>query len=556
MPEAEPRTLELRDYLRVVRRRKWTVLLAVLVAVPAALALSYRETPVYEAEAKLLVEPQLVEQLFTPTAGDQRGGRAAAAELGTEIQVMSSPDVRKAVADKLGRPPGDVWFGPIAETRVVAIVSTSTEKAEAAETANAYAETYLEVRRERAVEELLDAADQVQVEIDKLTQQIADLDAQLALNPPVITGEREGPTDPRVNDRARLEGKRNTYIQQLDSIQTGATVTQQAGGEVIAEAGLPRSPVNKTPVRNGVAGLGLGLILGVALAFLREYLDDTVKSKEDLERASGLTVVGLIPSLPEWKNRKATPLVTTSQPRSHAAEAYRTLRTSVEFLALEHPISSVQVTSALAQEGKTTTLSNLATSFAKAGQRVIVLCCDLRRPRVHEFFGLTNKVGFTSVLLGEAPLADAIQQVPGDLPLGLVSSGPLPPNPAELLSSKRAAGVIQALDDRCDLLLVDSPPVVPVTDGLVIAGLVDAVLLVADSRSTTKRGLTRAVELLRQIDAPLVGAVLNGVGSGAEYGYAAGKEYYPYYRAEERRERTGAEPNGRRRAPKKARLFS
>jgi len=555
MPEAEPRTLELRDYLRVVRRRKWMVLLAVLVAVPVALALSYREKPQYEANAKLLVEPQLVEQLFTPTADGSRGGRELEQNLATEIQVMGSPPVRKAVAEELGRSPGEVGFVVVAETSVVAVRAFSGDAEEAAETSNVYAETYLEVRRQRAVEELFSAADQVQVEIDKLSQRIADLDADLVVNPPPPAGEGRA-TDARVAERARLEGQRTTYIQQLDRIQTGAAVAQQAGGEVIAEADVPGTPVNKTPVRNGVAGLALGLIIGVALAFLREYLDDTVKSKEDLERASGLTVVGLIPALPEWKNRKTTPLVAQAQPRSHAAEAYRTLRTSVEFLALEHPISSVQITSAMAQEGKTTTLSNLATSFAKAGQRVIVLCCDLRRPRVHDFYGLSNDVGFTSVLLGEAPLADAIQPVPGDLPLGLVSSGPLPPNPAELLSSKRAAGVIQALDDRCDLLLVDSPPVVPVTDGLVIAGLVDAVLLVADSGSTTKRGLARAVELLRQIDAPLVGAVLNGVSSGSEYGYAGGKEYYPSYRGEERRERAVAEPNGRRRGSKKARLSS
>jgi capsular exopolysaccharide synthesis family protein len=226
-----------------------------------------------------------------------------------------------------------------------------------------------------------------------------------------------------------------------------------------------------------------------------------------------------------------------AQPRSHAAEAYRTVRTSIEFLSLDHPITSVQVTSALAAEGKTTTLSNLAVTFAKGGQRVIVLCCDLRRPRVHEFFGLDNRIGFTSVLFGESPLQEAIQDVPSDgLPLRLVASGPLPPNPAELLSSNRAASVIEALHERCDLLLIDSPPVLPVTDALVLAGLVDGVLLVGDSGATTKRSLGRAVELLRQVDAPLVGGVLNGVGARTEYGYQYGKDYYAYH----------AEPAGKR----------
>ncbi len=202
------------------------------------------------------------------------------------------------------------------------------------------------------------------------------------------------------------------------------------------------------------------------------------------------------------------------------------MRTSVEFLSLDRPIGSIQVTSALAAEGKTSTLANLAVTFARAGQRVIILCCDLRRPRVHEFFGLSNRVGFTSVLLGDTPLGTAIQQADRELPIGLVASGPLPPNPAELLASKRAVDVVEDLDRRCDLLLIDSPPVLPVTDALVISGLVDGVLLVASGGSSTKRGIKRATELLHQVDAPLIGAILNGVQHKYEYGYAYGDNRY------------------------------
>ena len=308
----------------------------------------------------------------------------------------------------------------------------------------------------------------------------------------------------------------------------GISVVQGGGNQVLAEASVPTTPINAGPTRNILAGLVLGLVLGIALAFLREYLDDTVKTKEDLEVAAGLTVVGLIPALPDWKKKDATPLVSHLQPRSPAAEAYRSVRTSVEFLSLDQTIGSIQVTSALASEGKTSTLANLAVTFARAGQRVIVLCCDLRRPRVHEFFGLSNRVGFTSVLLGDTPIATAIQAADADLPIGLVASGPLPPNPAELLASRRAVDVIEDLDRRCDLLLIDSPPILPVTDGLVISGLVDGVLLVASSGSSTKRGVKRATELLRQVDAPLIGSILNGVGSKAEYGYTYGGDnrYY------------------------------
>ena len=290
--------------------------------------------------------------------------------------------------------------------------------------------------------------------------------------------------------------------------------------------GCRPEPNNENPTSNIIAGLAIGIVLAIALALLREYLDDRIKTKDDLESASGQTVIGLVPEIADWKNREATELVSVSKPNAPAAEAYRTVRTAVEFLGLDQPIGSLQVTSAAAGEGKTTTLANLAVTFARVGQRVIILCCDLRRPRIHQFFGLTNNVGFTSILLGDAPTSAAIQPVKGGLPLGLVASGPLAPNPAELLASKRAVAVIEELDSQCDLLLIDSPPVLPVTDAQVISGLVDGVLLVGSAGTSTKRDVKRAVELLHQVDAPLIGSVLNNVHSKHDSSYTYGDSRY------------------------------
>jgi capsular exopolysaccharide synthesis family protein len=222
-------------------------------------------------------------------------------------------------------------------------------------------------------------------------------------------------------------------------------------------------------------------------------------------------------------------LVSATNPKSPAAEAYRTLRTNIQFLDLEHPIRSLQVTSASAVEGKTTTLANLAITMAKTGAHIIVVCCDLRRPRLHEFFNLTHDVGFTSVLLGEVPLSQALQPVDPDGRLQVLASGPPPPNPSELLASKRAAELFELLVGRADMLLVDSPPVLPVTDALVISGLVDASIVVGTVDSTAKRGLNHAVTALHQVDAPLVGSVLNGISISEAYGsaYAHGYAYGP-----------------------------
>jgi non-specific protein-tyrosine kinase len=179
----------------------------------------------------------------------------------------------------------------------------------------------------------------------------------------------------------------------------------------------------------------------------------------------------------------------------------------VYFVGLERG-RTFEVTSARPREGRTQTTVNLAVAIARAGQRVIVVDCDLRRPRVHEFFGLPNDVGFTSVLLGE-PLSDALQPIPGVDQLYVLTSGPIPPNPAELLASRRCSEVFDSLQADGTLLLVDTPPLLPVTDAAEVARIVDSVLLVTTARVSTRKRVRQAVQLLRQVGAPLVGTILN-----------------------------------------------
>ncbi|MEI8001224.1 MAG: polysaccharide biosynthesis tyrosine autokinase [Actinomycetes bacterium] len=558
---SQPSTLELRDYLRVLRRRKWTIAVTTLVCVAVAGAMAFTRKPIYAASSNVLVQQRLVDNLFVPIA--QQGGGAAAnggldKNRANEIQIVTSPAVTSEVQKTLAQVPADTTFNPVTGTDVITITSTGGSPKLVADTANAYATTYAKVRTDLVTGQLQQAATELQKRIDETTFQLGLLDGDLAANPPaVIPINNKGATitapDTRTTKRAQLQANADSYNTQLQKMLVGVSVAQTGGTQILSKAQTPVTPTNGSPMRNVAAGLAVGLILGIALAFLREYVDDSVKTKEDLESATGLTAVGLIPVLTDWKKREAATLISSLAPRSPAAEAYRNIRTSVEFLSLDQPIGSIQVTSALASEGKTTTLANLAVTFARAGQRVIILCCDLRRPRVHEFYGLSNRVGFTSVLLGDAPLGAAIQQADRELPIGLVASGPLPPNPAELLASRRAVEVIEDLDNRCDLLLIDSPPVLPVTDALVISGLVDAVLVVANSGTSTKRGLRRTTELLRQVDAPLIGAILNGVQSKHEYGYVYGdNRYYLDSNSAEKKKSTSGR-NGRARSRAAAR---
>ena len=280
-----------------------------------------------------------------------------------------------------------------------------------------------------------------------------------------------------------------------------------------------------------IAG-GVGLLLGIGFALLRENIDDRVRGKDQLEQLMpGIPVLGLIPVIAKWRDRKKPYLVARTQPRSPPSEAYRGLRTSVQFMALETPTKVLQITSPSEGDGKTTTSANLAWIMAEAGQRVVLIGCDLRQPRIHEFLGLPNDVGFTSVLLGEAELdGTALLLVPNQPGLLMLPTGPVPPNPSELLSSARTQQVFKSLSAYADIVIVDSAPVLPVTDAAVLSKHADAILLVVSVGMDKGRDVVRSVEVLDQINASIAGIVLNrapetDLSAYYHYGYGEKSSY-------------------------------
>lgn len=215
-----------------------------------------------------------------------------------------------------------------------------------------------------------------------------------------------------------------------------------------------------------------------------------------------------------------SPLIALRDPQSPAAEAYRTLRTNIQFSSLDKPLHTLLVTSTAPDEGKSTTLANLAVTMAQAEQRVILVDCDLRRPTLHTLFNLPNQVGLTSVILREetAPLPLLETSVPG---LSLLASGPLPPRPADLLGSRRMEALIARLRDEADMVLFDTPPVIAVTDAAVLATRLDGVLLVLQAGKTRRDRAREARRLLEKVKANIVGVILNNARQEAGYGYYA-----------------------------------
>jgi capsular exopolysaccharide synthesis family protein len=546
MPVREPVSdATLRVGLEALRRRRWVIAACTVVLAGAALGLSYIQEPVYQARGKILLAPSTSESLTDALGTSQ--ARGTAEQVATEIEVMQSAIVQDAVAEELGRSPRVTLEG-ITGTAVIQITSRGGSAAAVVENVNTFAEVYIAQRQATLTEDLDDAVSRLEEAVDVLTVQIAELERpareiqdRIDALPAAPVGAGENP------ERQALIEQRDAEIErtraEISRIETQIAAAQgdlsqlelardqitTGGAQVVSPAKEPSSPISPNPVRNALLGAVLGLAIGVALAFLLEALDDTLRTKDELEALSqGRTVMGLIPVVPGWRDRSSTRIESIEDPGSPVSEAYRTLRTSVQFLGVDRPVNLLQITSPNPGEGKTTTVANLGVAFARAGQRVAIVCCDLRRPRLEQFFGTPLSPGFTSIIVGDATIEDAIVPVHDERRLWLLASGPPPPNPSELLSTRRAREVLEDLGRRFDVVLVDAPPVLPVTDALLLGNLVDATILVTSAGRTSKRGTRRALELLDQVDATVEGTVLNYVtgedaygGSYGGYGYGA-----------------------------------
>ncbi len=295
---------------------------------------------------------------------------------------------------------------------------------------------------------------------------------------------------------------------------------------VVEQPQLPTAPYSPKPARNLALALVLGLLLGVGAAVLRDSLDNTVKTAEDVLEASGAAVLGAIGYEASAAKR---PLVIQDDPRSSRAEAFRQLRTNLSFIEVDRHLSSLVITSSVPQEGKSTMACNLAITLSQAGVRVCLLEGDLRRPRVADYLGLEGAVGVTNVLIGTAALDDALQTW-GTNGLAVLPSGPIPPNPSELLSSRGMAELVEDLVGRFDLLIVDAPPLLPVTDAAILATLTEGAVLAVRAAATRKDQVRQAVGALQSVDAKVLGVVLNMIpkhGPNA-YSYSYGYGYGAY----------------------------
>lgn len=532
---AEP-SADLRTYLAVLRRRKWSILAVTAVAVASALAFSFRQTPIYTSVAKVQVKPPTVNQYL------QNVPVSTLVSMDTERQIASSAKVAELAAETLGtdRSPEDLLeslsVSVPTNTQILEIGFSDPDPAAAQAGAAAFTQAYLDFKVQQATEAFAAVERSLSAKIKDLQQQLA------------VQQEKAAAAEPGSPEQVAAQAEIDVLTTRIATYENRISdlgLIDLDPGEVIQPADLPTSPSSPNHVLNGGLALVVGLALGVGLAFLRERLDDRITGRQGFEEILGAPTLAVVPHVKSWRKRDRTELPALTNPDGGPAEAYRTVRTNLLFMARDGDLKTIAVMSPGPGEGKTTTAANLAVSLAQADKRVIVVSCDLRKPRLHRFFNLANDVGVTSVLTGKATLNDAILRPVGVPMLRLVASGPVPHNPSELLSSERLDQLLAQLRQVADFVIVDTAPGLTVSDGLVLAPKVDAVLVVADAGSTSRAALRQLREHLEQVSGNIIGGVFNNFDPDRARYYEAAYPAYYYGRYRYRAEEPGRRPRGR-----------
>jgi tyrosine-protein kinase Etk/Wzc len=314
----------------------------------------------------------------------------------------------------------------------------------------------------------------------------------------------------------------------------------------ILDGASPAYRVGSTLRQKIWLGLLVGLLLGVGGAFFLEYLDQTIKSTQDVDRVLGTPVLGMVPLDAKLgprgsDGRRPISVITVLEGDDPAAEAYRTLRTNVTFVGAERPVQLLAVTSPGPGEGKSTTAANLAVALALGGHKTLLIDADLRRPLLHRAFGLVHEPGLTDVLIGRATAREAVRPDVIER-LDVLPAGSSPPNPSELLGSDAMHALVAEVRQTYDYIVMDTPPVLPVTDATVISTVADATILAVRSGETEEASATRALDQLKRVNARIAGVVLNGVDARRDRHYA----YYKYQKNVAYRARGPVRTLGRR----------
>ncbi len=520
--------LTLAEYLSVLRRRWWLIVAVTILAGGAAFAWSVSQPKQYRAQTQILMSAQTANQSLDPTAS---GVRDVARQLENELVFAKSRLVSDAVAARLGFKAKVSVAGQSKSADLITFTAEGPLPDLVVLAADTYAETYIALRSERIVNSSANTRRAITEKLDELKTQRTRFD----------------PKDTTLSaQRDAVDRQIALYEQYTNGLDLMSDLAAASNAQVLSAAIRPTRPFSPTPARTATMAAVLGLMMGVGLAFMREFIDDRIRSKDRLERVTGAATT--LSQIPKVSRRLSSEIIDPLH-NTLLSETFRNLRAAVQFVGLRGGLRTIQITSARPGEGKSVVAGHLAVAMARSGTPTVLVDADLRRPMIAKRFGLPNDVGLTNVMLGTDSLDDAMQLVEGCPELYIITSGPSPTNAADLLwPAEQLSGVptfpavLQELVERGFSVIVDAPPVLPVADALTIARAVDGTLFVTTAGVSRRRDISRALESLSHVDARVIGTVLNQSTEqrNGRYGYG--------YEADAERTR-----RGRRRRSKVAR---
>lgn len=513
---------DFRKYLSLLWRWAWMVLLIGVLGGVTAFIISKRTVPIYLANTRLLINeaPATKSTDYASVLASERLAR-------TYSELLTTQSVLKEVISRLGISRSENTLGSqitvrlLRDTQLIDINVEDPDPILAADIANTIAVVFSEQNQQLQTSRFATSKDSLSTRLAQVNEQIESTGAALK-------GLGDSPEDKAERDRLEsvLAEYSKTYTSLLQSYESVRLAEASSTSNVVqVEAATPpETPIRPRTLRNTILGALVGLILGVVVVFLIDMMDDTL-SPEDVSRKLGLPILGVIA---RHQTENGNPVV-KYQPRSPVSEAFRSLRTNIQFASVDIPLRTLLITSPSPQDGKSTVAVNLGASLAQSGYKVALVETDLRRPQVHKRVGLSNREGISGLFVqSKIVLNGTLRETPIDN-LFVITSGALPPNPAELLGSEKMSEILQVVSERTDIILLDSPPVMAVTDAVVLAPRVDGVLLVVKPGTTKYAACRQAIEQLHRVGANILGVVLNDVEiTRSRYHYYRGY-YYTYY---------------------------
>lgn len=523
------------DYLGILRKRWPWLLLPVVALTVLSAAWTVTRPPVYSSSARVLLADTAAQATLDPSS--QNTGFLSR-ELSNEINLARSDYVERLVEGELGMVPR-IDIKAASDADVLEFSASASSADDAARFANTWADQYIAVKRNEAVADIDGATSRLQEQLEELRGErqrlrgpLDAIDEQIQnTNDPERAAELQRQYDRLADDlRYELElvtGQAQAIMASLTDLELQSEFAAVGEARVVQVAAPPLNTSNAPLSRNLALGMTLGLLAGFGLALLAENRDSTIKNAGDIAAVTDLPVLAAIP---EADRRDLPGLATASHtdPEGSYANGYHKVRSSLEFASLDIDLRTVLVTSAGASEGKSTTSSNLALAFASVGKKTVLLDVDFRRARIHQIYGVPQTPGFTDVTIHGVDMGTVAYGVsePGLEHLLIVPSGTPPPNPAAFVGTAGFASAIDWVRQEAEVVVLDAPPMLAVSDPHTMATRVDAVLLTARANQTTKGELLEAITTLGQVGANLLGIVLIGVDESETYG-----RYY-YYRSD------------------------